>query len=171
MKSTLSEERALALNGHGAVDRSKQRKPARLTIPVNKDRILEYRFNPLIERMIDKFGWDVVVAESVFEDMKKFLYLCTISDEPVCPSPTIDEMWHNFILFTQDYRQFCDTCAGGFIHHRPHRRGEPGSKGDGAFKTLQLANEIFGPLSNNWKFAPHESTGCGGTDCDCKHRD
>ena len=35
------------------------------------------------------------------------------------PSPLVDIGWHNFILYTREYAQFCDTTAGRFIHHTP----------------------------------------------------
>jgi hypothetical protein len=30
-----------------------------------------------------------------------------------------DSIWHNFILYTEDYAEFCDKVAGRFIHHQP----------------------------------------------------
>ena len=31
----------------------------------------------------------------------------------------IDEMWHMFILFTEDYYNFCNKYFGHYIHHLP----------------------------------------------------
>jgi len=31
----------------------------------------------------------------------------------------IDDMWHTFLLFTQDYANFCQDYFGSFIHHDP----------------------------------------------------
>lgn len=31
----------------------------------------------------------------------------------------IDEMWHTFLLFSIDYKQFCETYFKGFIDHKP----------------------------------------------------
>ncbi|MEO8065553.1 MAG: hypothetical protein ABI643_01710 [Candidatus Doudnabacteria bacterium] len=31
----------------------------------------------------------------------------------------LDEYWHTFILHTRDYREFCDSHLGFFIHHSP----------------------------------------------------
>ncbi len=28
-------------------------------------------------------------------------------------------MWHHFLLFTQDYQDFCEEHFGFFIHHNP----------------------------------------------------
>jgi hypothetical protein len=29
-------------------------------------------------------------------------------------------MWHEFILFTEDYSEFCQTFFGRYIHHLPN---------------------------------------------------
>ncbi len=34
----------------------------------------------------------------------------------------IDEMWHDFILMTYDYQQFCHHYFGHFIHHQVNQR-------------------------------------------------
>jgi len=35
------------------------------------------------------------------------------------PSQVVDAAWHEFILFTRDYRDFCQRGLGRFIHHVP----------------------------------------------------
>lgn len=35
------------------------------------------------------------------------------------PSQIVDELWHEFILFTRDYEQFCKRAFGSFMHHTP----------------------------------------------------
>ncbi len=35
------------------------------------------------------------------------------------PSKVVDEAWHNFILFTKLYTNFCDKALGRFLHHIP----------------------------------------------------
>jgi hypothetical protein len=61
-------------------------------------------------------------AEDIFHQMKKLLLLMNHygKDEYIFthePLWIIDEMWHTFILFTQDYQNFCLTYLGRFIHH------------------------------------------------------
>jgi hypothetical protein len=34
-------------------------------------------------------------------------------------STRVDEVWHQFVLFTREYGSFCDGHLGGFVHHRP----------------------------------------------------
>jgi hypothetical protein len=35
------------------------------------------------------------------------------------PSKVVDDLWHEFILHTQDYQRFCQRAFGGFFHHIP----------------------------------------------------
>lgn len=35
------------------------------------------------------------------------------------PSQVVDELWHEFILYTREYQQFCRKAFGGFLHHTP----------------------------------------------------
>lgn len=35
------------------------------------------------------------------------------------PSQVVDDLWHEFILYTKDYQSFCHQAFGGFFHHTP----------------------------------------------------
>lgn len=35
------------------------------------------------------------------------------------PSQVVDELWHNFILYTRNYQQFCKRAFGHYLHHTP----------------------------------------------------
>jgi hypothetical protein len=35
------------------------------------------------------------------------------------PSKVVDVAWHEFILFTRSYQQFCSSAFGRFLHHTP----------------------------------------------------
>lgn len=35
------------------------------------------------------------------------------------PSQVVDDLWHEFILFTKNYEAFCFKAFGGFLHHTP----------------------------------------------------
>ena len=35
------------------------------------------------------------------------------------PSQVADDLWHEFILYTKNYDQFCRRAFGGFFHHSP----------------------------------------------------
>jgi len=35
------------------------------------------------------------------------------------PSQVVDDLWHEFILHTREYQEFCDKAFGQFLHHTP----------------------------------------------------
>lgn len=35
------------------------------------------------------------------------------------PSQAVDDLWHEFILYTRAYEAFCGKAFGGFLHHTP----------------------------------------------------
>lgn len=35
------------------------------------------------------------------------------------PSKVVDDLWHEFILFTKHYDEFCKQALGKFLHHTP----------------------------------------------------
>lgn len=35
------------------------------------------------------------------------------------PSQVVDDLWHEFILYTRHYKDFCRKAFGGFLHHTP----------------------------------------------------
>lgn len=73
---------------------------------VNLALVTAFQFDPLVHRMVDKYKWNEAESRECFEDLKKFLYMAVIADKPVAPTEKLDEMWHNFILYTMDYDEF-----------------------------------------------------------------
>ena len=35
------------------------------------------------------------------------------------PSQVVDDLWHEFILYTREYQEFCTAAFGRFMHHTP----------------------------------------------------
>ena len=35
------------------------------------------------------------------------------------PSQVADDLWHEFMLYSRAYKEFCDTAFGRFLHHTP----------------------------------------------------
>jgi hypothetical protein len=44
------------------------------------------------------------------------------------PSQAVDELWHEFILYTKAYDAFCEKAFGRFLHHTPAAVLAPGLK-------------------------------------------
>jgi hypothetical protein len=48
------------------------------------------------------------------------------------PSQVADDLWHEFILYTKNYQEFCQQAFGRFLHHTPAvvlGKGQQGSAG------------------------------------------
>jgi len=46
-------------------------------------------------------------------------YLKSGHRQVAMPSQVVDDLWHEFILFTRDYQAFCKAAFGNFLHHTP----------------------------------------------------
>ncbi|WP_065204384.1 hypothetical protein [Shewanella woodyi] len=84
--------------------------------------------NPAVEkRFMNIYGTDEAATSVIFNSAKKWLWLCyqrrqlglDVKLSIDTPLLVIDEMWHNFILFSNDYLSFCKRFFGHYIHHMP----------------------------------------------------
>ena len=89
------------------------------------------------------------------EEYKKFVYLGVISDFIVTPSKYIDLIWHEHLLFSKAYREFCNEV----IHYQFDHQPELISSEDQTelftvqyLETLDLYRKEFGmePPDNIW---------------------
>ena len=89
-------------------------------------KLLQYHNTNVVNRFVQYYAISPSEAKAIFEQLKLFLYISVqysnkknkrinIVDETF----VIDEMWHFFILFTQDYYTFCMNMFGEFYHHIP----------------------------------------------------
>lgn len=126
--------------------------------------VLDYSNPDLVERIQKKLELPADQAEVLFKDLIKFLSLCAYrmddSRAPLVPPKKIDEAWHNFLLFTEEYAGFCETFFGGFVHHQPSTSKTP-LRGNRIADTIALAEMIYGDLSENWS----TTWLAGGADC------
>ncbi len=54
--------------------------------------------------------------------LRDYFHLCVESDRKksvAMPSQAVDVVWHEFILFTRAYSDFCQKSFGHFLHHTP----------------------------------------------------
>jgi len=76
----------------------------------------------LIEKLVkDRIVDTAEEAEALFAEAKKFLIL-SHSDTDVSwgmYSARVDETWHQFVLFTSQYVDFCHRYFGEYLHHNP----------------------------------------------------
>ncbi len=57
----------------------------------------------------------------VFAALKDYFYFCYQARQKMVsmPSQIVDDAWHEFILFTREYQEFCEKAFGKFLHHTP----------------------------------------------------
>jgi len=57
----------------------------------------------------------------VVQALRQFflVYLQSGYQRVAMPSQVVDDLWHEFILFTRDYHAFCEKAFGNFLHHTP----------------------------------------------------
>lgn len=123
-----------------------------------------YSHPELLLRIQQKLKLSQEDAGKLIEDTKLFLFLCGTRKGSFAPSAIIDECWHNFILFTQDYITFCETYFGRYIHHQPNSPGtSEESKQQIWAHTVNTATSVFGELSKNWKMEKSHADCDGGT--------
>lgn len=75
-------------------------------------------------------------AKSGLLEVLKFLSLIHFTDSKLTPSHTVDLIWHELILFTRLYCDYCEEQFGRYIHHHPGGKQEENHR---QFrKTIQL---------------------------------
>ena len=66
-----------------------------------------------------KLGWSRKFALRAIDEYKKFIYLGNVGDMHVTPSRVIDQVWHQHILFSRAYREFCRDVLHRDFDHNP----------------------------------------------------
>lgn len=70
------------------------------------------------DKIARKSGWTNKFALRAILEYKKFVYLGVVSDFNATPSKIIDKVWHEHLLFSKAYREFCmDIIQYDFDHH------------------------------------------------------
>lgn len=92
------------------------------------DEALAYENDEVVHRFTKLYDIDFGEAKDIFVETKKWLWLIRQSESTSLaitdPLVIIDEMWHNFVLFTLDYTSYCLELYGCYIHHAPTTEGE-----------------------------------------------
>jgi hypothetical protein len=60
-------------------------------------------------------------VEQVVRGLRDYFQIILLSRRKgvAMPSQVVDVAWHEFILFTREYSQFCSKALGHFLHHTP----------------------------------------------------
>src|ERR1700730_7354290 len=104
----------------------------------------------VFDKLISEGRASAEKKEELEREFKRFVFL---AGEGVCPlamiSPLVNEVWHQFILFTKQYKEFCHKTLGMFIGHQPDTPSTPvpvvaGENFRSAYK------RCFGDIPETW---------------------
>lgn len=113
-------------------------------------RIYAYKLNFLDERLLTEAGMNRTEIRQAVLEFRRFLCLVAVSKGPLAViGPKIDEVWHQFVLFTPQYRKFCEEVFGGTVDHQPNTVMTPVPT-SAIENFLTLYKKFFGPLPAIW---------------------
>lgn len=103
------------------------------------------------------------LVAAALTEVVRFLDLCGCSQETLTPSLLVDNVWHEFILCTKAYEEYCARNFGRLIHHDPGGSGQDNRQQFA--RTLDLYQVHFGtPDPRFWgrEASPNSpAPGCG----------
>jgi hypothetical protein len=83
-------------------------------------------------------------------ELRKFFVLVGLDAGPLAMiGPAVDEVWHQLVLFTPQYRAFCASTVGFFVDHLPDTSSTPVPKEAGE-NFLTAYQRCFGELPSIW---------------------
>jgi hypothetical protein len=93
--------------------------------------------------------------EKIASGLKQFFraYFKCGTNPVAMPSQAADELWHEFILYTKAYQQFCDRAFGKFLHHTPAIALAQGAKDSNA-----ALRRVWWQACKEEKIDPHNPT-------------
>jgi len=87
------------------------------------DFISRYQFPPTISKKVAQAYPHLTDTQlhQVMNGLRDYFQMIAISRGKAVsmPSQVVDVAWHEFILFTRNYAEFCQKSHGRFIHHTP----------------------------------------------------
>ncbi|TWF45678.1 hypothetical protein FHW36_1011609 [Chitinophaga polysaccharea] len=103
---------------------------AALSAPLLWQQISAFRLDdpkavlPFSRKLAREQRWDQAFTQRAIQEYKRFIYLCCISPGGASPSAIVDKVWHQHLLYTENYWvAFCEQTLGRYIHHHPSSGG------------------------------------------------
>jgi len=114
---------------------------------LNKQReefILAYEFPQRVKNKLKSTypHLDDPQVQQVIHALKEYFIICNIAKKRMVsmPSQAVDVVWHEFILFTRIYEDFCKQGFGKYLHHTPAEAMKtPTLAQDGIKRTWRLS--------------------------------
>lgn len=123
---------------------------------------LDYEAPFVIEKLKrQRIVEDDLGGQALFLEVKRYLALSALARDQRFPmiSSRVDQAWHEFVLFTLQYTQYCSRYLGMFMHHAPREspviEGVPSEGSSGALNFIQSYEKQFGPIPEVWSDEVH----------------
>ncbi|QHW32530.1 hypothetical protein GZH47_18080 [Paenibacillus rhizovicinus] len=78
-------------------------------------------------------------------ELKRYFLLCGVLRGVPMYSAQVDDVWHEMLMFTREYEQFCRQFCGSLIHHAPHTADAQPDRGARAWFDW-VYGELFLPV-------------------------
>lgn len=80
--------------------------------------ILDFDLTPYLEGNCGRIEED---GDITMRELKRYFVLVLHGHKHSMRSKSVDTLWHNFILNTKGYREFCQDAFGKFVDHIPRK--------------------------------------------------
>lgn len=120
-----------------------------------KQNLRELDLNLVAERLITTYKWTKKQALTACAQYKNYLFLLKKYRHQYLlpPSTDIDEVWHNHILHTKEYIEFCNHAFGEYLHHSPGH-GESAKERNKKFENLfETTQELYRRETGDYIYA------------------
>ena len=101
-------------------------------------------------RLASENYWTKEFTGQAILEYRKFMYLAATSDFMVSPSEIVDNVWHQHLIFTQSYQDFC-SLLGKQVQHIPstHNKSDFQKFKQAKERTIQFYERDFGQQPPN----------------------
>ncbi|PGM59581.1 hypothetical protein [Bacillus sp. AFS053548] len=72
------------------------------------------------ERVMEKEDWSNEKYSFMERELKRFFLMAAIFENVPMYSQEVDKIWHEMILFTKSYHNFCKAFCDEMVHHEPN---------------------------------------------------
>ena len=102
---------------------------------------------PIIIQIKLKNKWSDEYANNVAFEYSRFLKLRSLNEQ-LSPSDDIDKLWHQHLLNTKNYYNYCFAKFNKFVHHDPTDSSDQQARQKRLANTIQIYVNTFGPINN-----------------------
>ncbi|WP_129692147.1 hypothetical protein [Gottfriedia acidiceleris] len=116
------------------------------------------------EKIMKKEDWSNAKYTFIEKELKRFFLMAAIFENVPMYNQEVDKIWHEMILFTKSYQNFCKSFCGEMIHHEPNVHKDDVTNTDETdaravynllyntlFETTSVNTYILGNLVVNYK--------------------